>query len=174
MPQFWCSSLCNCTASSLEGSKDNDYDCISAVVLFVLLHCCTYCTCTTWCTLLVGRTRTVISRSPVSWHISHQPWDQHWLPCCNTFTNTFASILVDLAPLQQKKYFLIYLHCYYRHILQLPWYQHWLPCSDTFLHPMYSGAKKSCKQFVSILRHISHQLWDQYSECPAAILSLVF
>ena len=26
-----------------------------------------------------GRTRTVISRSPVSWHISHQPWEHHWL-----------------------------------------------------------------------------------------------
>ena len=31
-------SLQLCTASSLEGWKDNDYDCVSAVVLFVLLH----------------------------------------------------------------------------------------------------------------------------------------
>ena len=31
-------SLQLCTAGGFEGWKENDYDCVSAVVLFVLLH----------------------------------------------------------------------------------------------------------------------------------------
>ena len=49
-----------CTVGSFEGWKENDYDCVSAVISFVLLHYIVPIVLTTCCTLLVGRTRTVI------------------------------------------------------------------------------------------------------------------